>query len=276
MKIFLSWSGDISHRVAKLIDSRILAGCPGLETWVSDRIRLGDVWLDEVLDNISSADAAIVFVTKENLLSPSWLLFEAGAIFNQVGKSTIISLLHDVPVDDLPKPLKIFQAARISKDSCWRAIKSCYQASGEEALHLTNNVDAARNHLDSAWPQIETDLAMLGPRYLRPKWKAPVFNSAVELVWNWPDSHNEHWIEHVNRVRMDLNALNLSEEELSELVPLLKDAAADSRSQEMHGMVYDDEDEDQRPDTDLAKTIMDALDLEDTWELWIKSRLLQN
>ena len=69
---------------------------------------------------------------------------------------------------------------------------------------------------------------------------------------------------------MDLNALDLDQRAYIELFPRLQEAAAERRDQEMHGVA--DDDEDQRPDTSLAETVIDMLDLRDTWQLWIAWR----
>jgi len=54
-------------------------------------IPAGAIWSTEIMNNLSSADVGIIFLTPENKAEP-WLLFEAGALANRFGTGSRVCL----------------------------------------------------------------------------------------------------------------------------------------------------------------------------------------
>ncbi len=163
MKIFISWSGDLSNKVAihlrDFLKHVIQATHPYMTAMDAPK---GAIWLNEIIDNLNESKFGIVCLTKESLNSP-WLLFETGALSKQFGKNKarvwtiIIDGLSD---EEIPEPLSIFQHTRVNED---------------DMLQLFTNVnnELAEHKLDKAflaetfktwWPKFlneyETALAL--------------------------------------------------------------------------------------------------------------------
>ena len=79
MKIFLSWSGEVSHEVAKVLDSWLPCVLQGAETFLSSDISKGDRWSDVLAEELKEAHYGIICVTPFNIHRP-WMNFEAGGL----------------------------------------------------------------------------------------------------------------------------------------------------------------------------------------------------
>jgi hypothetical protein len=53
MKIFLSWSGEVSHEVAKILDNWLPCMLQGVETFLSSDISKGDRWTDVLAEELN-------------------------------------------------------------------------------------------------------------------------------------------------------------------------------------------------------------------------------
>jgi hypothetical protein len=79
MRLFISWSGGRSHRLATVLKEWLEAhfADQGISVFVSSEIKKGSLWLPTVTDELQQADAGLVCLTAQSLHS-QWLLFEAG------------------------------------------------------------------------------------------------------------------------------------------------------------------------------------------------------
>ena len=92
MKVFLSWSGQLSKRVAEELRQWLPNVIQALEPWLSSEdIGKGSRWSSHVTSELAASKAGIICVTPDNHNAP-WLNFEAGAISNNV--ETVIQGLH--------------------------------------------------------------------------------------------------------------------------------------------------------------------------------------
>ncbi len=93
MKLFISWSGEISHKIAVVLRDWIPAVIPSIAPWVSSEdIPKGTRWSTEVAKELANSFSGIICVTPDNIREP-WLLFEAGALSGSVEKSRVFPIL---------------------------------------------------------------------------------------------------------------------------------------------------------------------------------------
>jgi hypothetical protein len=87
MSIFLYWSGDRSHDLARAAETlvRKTLNLKEGDVFVSDHIEKGVAWFDSIVTNLQNAAAGIVCLTAENTEN-SWLHFEAGALAMRLAK----------------------------------------------------------------------------------------------------------------------------------------------------------------------------------------------
>lgn len=120
MKVFLSWSGDQSHKFAKAFYEWLPAALDSVTPWLSsEAISKGATWLQDVKNAIGeSGGLGIFFLTEESQSSP-WLLFEAGAIsaFEQSKVCTVL-----IGIDKANSPLDQFQATRLTREEIFKLL----------------------------------------------------------------------------------------------------------------------------------------------------------
>src|SRR5438046_1749635 len=84
MNVFISWSGKRSKQLALLLRKWLPNVLQTVQVWMSDAdIDAGMRGINEISNQLKQARIGILCVTPENQTAP-WLLFEAGAISNQV------------------------------------------------------------------------------------------------------------------------------------------------------------------------------------------------
>ncbi len=120
MKIFFSWSGQLSKKIAKILKPWIeedIFPSENIDVFISDEdIQYGAEWYQDVKRNLIECDLAIIFLTPENMNAP-WLNFEAGAIAIGENNSPVIAFLIDVPSQNIKSPLKQYQCLDINNET---------------------------------------------------------------------------------------------------------------------------------------------------------------
>ena len=124
VKVFVSWSGDLSHSVADILRMWLPKLLPATDVWVSSHdIRSGRMWATELNQQLKTCDAGILCLTRENARRP-WVNFEAGAIWQTVDSSVVCPFLIDVGSDALPGCLQQFQTADLSATGVCSLLRS--------------------------------------------------------------------------------------------------------------------------------------------------------
>jgi hypothetical protein len=84
MKIFISWSGNVSRYVAENLQGWLRDVNHSLTPWVSSSdIQAGAPWSIKLARELRDTSFGVICLTRSNLAAP-WLLFEAGALSKQV------------------------------------------------------------------------------------------------------------------------------------------------------------------------------------------------
>src|SRR5438045_2181304 len=132
MKVFISWSGELSRQVAKLLHEWLGNVLQNVEPWLSEAdIEKGSVWFGEIGDQLAKTGFGILCLTPENLTAP-WLLFEAGALSKGLTKARVCPLLVKVQPTDLRPPLSQFNAALPVKDEMQKLVTAINTATGDK------------------------------------------------------------------------------------------------------------------------------------------------
>ena len=155
MKVFISWSGNKSQEVAKVLKQWIPCVIQSVEPYFSSAdIDKGARWSTDIAKELQDASFGILCVTKDNLTS-SWLNFEAGALSKSIEQSKVCPFLVDLkPSDIQDSPILQFQMTSSSKDDVFKLFKSINANLGEAKL----SEDVLRTTFDTFWPKIEDAL----------------------------------------------------------------------------------------------------------------------
>lgn len=133
MKLFLSWSGERSHRVAELIGEWISGVIQKIRPWISSEVDRGTIWFSEIGAALNEVHDGIVCLTRENLNAP-WILFEAGALARNFGSNRVCTFLIDVQAKDVSEPLSQFNHTLPTKESMLQLAKTLNERLNEDKL----------------------------------------------------------------------------------------------------------------------------------------------
>ncbi len=107
--LFISWSGNTSHKVALVLRNWIPKLLQEVEPFVSSEdIGKGNIWNRDIFEHFHTSKYSIVCVTKYNQNS-KWLNFEAGALSKYENNGRLCPFLFRVTTAELSGPLSHFQ-----------------------------------------------------------------------------------------------------------------------------------------------------------------------
>lgn len=151
MKVFISWSGPVSKRLAESIRDW-LPGVLQLVTpyFTPSDIEKGGRWANDIAKELSSAEIGILCVTRDNIHS-DWILFEAGALSKSLDKSYVCPILFGINNADLAGPLKQFQTTEFTKTDFHKLINVINGRLGDHKLPA-KTLD---NVFEKWWPDLE-------------------------------------------------------------------------------------------------------------------------
>jgi hypothetical protein len=113
MQLYISWSGQISYKVALSVRDLVRKVLPDIDVWVSaEDINAGSRWSPELIRIFDQMAFSIICVDPSNQRS-NWLNYETGAIAKSIGRWKINVFLFDLPPDGLRGPLTQYQTIRL-------------------------------------------------------------------------------------------------------------------------------------------------------------------
>ena len=134
MKVFISWSGNISWRVAVIFRDWLPSVIQSLEPYVSSEdIDKGARWSTDIAKELEDSTFGILCVTKENLEAP-WLSFEAGALSKTMEKSFVTPFLFDIKRSEVQGPILQFQSTIFNKDDIKKMVQTLNKACGDAGI----------------------------------------------------------------------------------------------------------------------------------------------
>lgn len=135
MKLFISWSGKLSHQIAKELKEWFPLLINQLEPFVSsESIKKGDRWMIDINSELEQSNFGVICLTKENLTEP-WIMFEAGALSKNISQSRVSSLLFDnLKQSDVKSPLSLFQNTEFEKEDFRKLVDSINNALGNKKI----------------------------------------------------------------------------------------------------------------------------------------------
>lgn len=157
VKVFISWSGNRSKKVAQILRDWLPSVIQSVEPFVSSEdIDKGSRWNTDIAQELKESTFGIICVTKDNLTAP-WLNFEAGALSKTIENSYVAPFLFDVKPSELKGlPISQFQATSFTKEDLERLM---------ETLNIAANkcLPDARLHsaFDVWYASLESDLSKL-------------------------------------------------------------------------------------------------------------------
>lgn len=176
MYVFISWSGVRSKMLAKELAEWLPQVLQAVRPYYSpDDVNKGSRWETEIAKSLDASQMGLLCVTPENMGAP-WLLFEAGALSKNLGKSKVVPILFGVKPTDLKGPLTQFQWARFEEDEIRRVVSTI----NDELEEHKRPESALGIAFDKWWPDLRQGVqAALEQSRAQP---APVHRPERELL----------------------------------------------------------------------------------------------
>ena len=152
MKVFVSWSGSLSHSVAEAFAGwlpTVIQECR--EPFVSSDIAKGEAWFQAITVELNDARVGIAFITADNSESP-WLHFESGAMLTQLSKQRICPVVIDLKKSDYKGPLTNLQLTDISDAQDFYKLLATVNSVCDNPL----SEPVLRDTFDMRWPTLKS------------------------------------------------------------------------------------------------------------------------
>lgn len=157
MKVFLSWSGRRSEKVAILLRDWLSCVIQSTRPWISSRdIDRGALWFTEINDQLKETSVGIVCLTHENKEKP-WILFEAGALAKGLSSSRLCTFLVDLDSADIKPPLSQFNHTQPNRESMLSLVRTINDSLSSGSLETS----VLERSFATYWPQFEADFRQI-------------------------------------------------------------------------------------------------------------------
>jgi hypothetical protein len=153
MKVFISWSGELSKKVAEAFREWLPNVIQQLEPFLSSGdIGAGTDWNNVLRQELDQTSYGIICLTKENWQKP-WINFEAGSLSKSIVKSRCMTFLIDIMQKDITGPLAQFNHTKFEKNEVKKMLVGLNEAC-EPCLTEVKLTTA----FDKWWPELEVKL----------------------------------------------------------------------------------------------------------------------
>lgn len=155
MNIFLSWSGERSKKISKLLFDYFSQNLQKTKPWLSSHIEKGKKWSSEITSELGKSNFGLIILTPENLDS-HWILFEAGAL-SKLPSSRVFTVLFELEHNDIKPPLSQFQHTIFKKDDFESLIRTINKCCLEE---VESNLEQGvlKSIFDRSWDELQKDV----------------------------------------------------------------------------------------------------------------------
>ena len=153
MKVFVSWSGELSKKYASFLKNWLEQCIQSVEVFFSaEDIEKGETWHTKLSNELRDTNFGIVCLTSENVNAP-WIHFEAGALSKMLD-SRVATLAINVNFSDIKGPLSTFQATKLEKNDIFQLLQSINN-SQEKAL----SEEKLKASFEAFWPNFERHIS---------------------------------------------------------------------------------------------------------------------
>lgn len=227
MKVFISWSGERSKKLAETLREWLPNVIQALDPWMSSEdIDKGASWYVDIVSELESSYFGIICLTSDNIESP-WIHFEAGALSKSMEKSRVCPYLFHIDPSIIKGPLVLFQAAKSTKKDTKQLLHSINQALAENALS-TEKLDKT---FERWWPDLDAkfeEISKMKDKPVPKKSEVELLEEILEIVrslsrsvasdkgdFKWPLESSEF----MKRIRnISAHYQNLPEEAIREII----------------------------------------------------------
>ena len=152
MKVFVSWSGELSQKFAEALKEWLEQCIQSVEVFFSSEdIEKGENWQIKLSNELQDTNYGIVCLTPENIDAP-WIHFEAGAL-SKLLDSRVMVLAMNINFANIKGPLKAFQATKFEENDIYKLLKTI---NGLQEKPLSE--EKLKNSFEAFWPLFQTKI----------------------------------------------------------------------------------------------------------------------
>ena len=168
LKLFISWSGEFSQRVAEKLRIWIPTIIQSVEVFYSPKdIAKGENWSNRLFEELDNCSFGIVCLTPENVAAP-WIHFEAGALSASL-KARISAIMLSVSPSDVKGPLAHYQNTAFNREDFFRLFQSI-----NDSCDTPLKAEILSNAFDHAWESLKAEIEEIIKIYRASKEKTTV------------------------------------------------------------------------------------------------------
>jgi TIR domain len=179
VKVFISWSGPVSHRLALALRDWMPHVLQSVQPFVSSEdIATGAKWLSKLEDEINKAEFGIICLTPDNVGSP-WINFEAGALLGR--NKPVAPLLFQLETSVESPLTKFYDSATADRDEVLKLMESINAASTDGQI----KDELLRAAFERTWPDFEHvlhDLTSSSPEQAEKRTPDEMLEEIVDTV----------------------------------------------------------------------------------------------
>jgi len=150
MKVFISWSGNMSKEIGEALRTWMPAVIQQVKPYFTPNdIEKGTRWSTDIAGELNESRIGIICLTKDNLEKP-WVMFEAGALSKQLDSSS-----------ELKGPLVQFQATPFNKTEVKKLITTMNNLLEENKLESSVLTEV----FDMWWPKLDKQIKAIIKKY---------------------------------------------------------------------------------------------------------------
>lgn len=153
MRVFISWSGELSQSIAKELSEWLPSIIQSVEVFYSpEDIKKGENWDSRLTNELQNSKYGIVCLTQENVSAP-WIHFEAGALSKTLD-ARVSALMVNVVTSDIQGPLSRFQATKLERDDFYQLLVSINEVSDSPI-----NEKVLQKSFDAIWDKMYDNIS---------------------------------------------------------------------------------------------------------------------
>lgn len=161
VKVFISWSGELSRELGEALRDWLPAVLQSVKPFFTPNdIEKGARWAKDISQELQESAVGIFCLTKENLTKP-WIMFEAGALSKQLDTSRVCPVLFGVENAELEGPLVQFQASPFSEVEMRKLVRTLNSGLGDQRLEES----VLSSVFEMWWPQLNDKVAKILERH---------------------------------------------------------------------------------------------------------------
>jgi hypothetical protein len=175
VKVFLSWSGDLSRRIAEEFKQWLPQVIQDVQVFFSPDILRGKQWLQTLREELEENSFGIFCITPGSL-SSLWMSYEAGAIVSRNKDAMAVPLLFGLSLENVKNtPYAPFQAVVYSREEIFNLIESI----NKSKIHPLES-SVLKRAFDKNWPDLDEKISELLP-------PVPLIQTPIKPVYEQAD-----------------------------------------------------------------------------------------